>query len=64
MDKLSDREKDVLFYLVKGYNNKQIGKVLSISHHTVKAHVSALIRRFECSDRTEVAYLAGKYNII
>ena len=64
MNNLSDREKDVLYYLVKGCNNKEIGRILSISHHTVKAHVSKLIRLFECNDRTEVAYLAGKYNII
>jgi len=64
MVELTEREKDILTYLVKGLNNKEIGAKLCISKHTVKAHVSAIIRKFDCDDRTNVAYLAGKYNII
>ncbi len=64
MNQLSEREKDVLNYLVKGYNNKEIGDLLSISKHTVKAHVSAILRKYGCTDRTKLAYITGKYNII
>ncbi len=64
MEELTEREKDILTYLVMGLNNKEIGNKLCISKHTVKAHVSAIIRKFNCGDRTNVAYLAGKYNII
>lgn len=64
MNNLTEREKDVFFYLVKGYKNEDIGKELCISKHTVKSHVSVILRKLECKDRTEAAYLAGKYNII
>lgn len=64
MEDLTQREKDVLFYLVKGYTNIEIGKFLSISKHTVKFHVTTILKKLNCQDRTEAAYFAGKHNII
>ncbi|MBQ8168688.1 response regulator transcription factor [bacterium] len=64
MNKLTPSELKVLEYLVQGYNNKEIGKILFISQHTAKSHVCSIIKKTNLRDRTEVAYWAGKYNIL
>ena len=62
--KLTKREIEICKYLVQGKNNNEIGKLLFLSEHTVKYHVSSIITRFGASNRTEVAYILGKENII
>ena len=37
---LTDREKEIIFYLKKGLTNKEIAKKLYISFHTVKNHIT------------------------
>ena len=56
----TEKEQEVLHYLCKGYSNKQIGEALFISVHTVKAHLASIFRKLNVSNRTIVAYLAGK----
>lgn len=63
MKQLSEREKDVLSYIIKGYTNDKIGKELYISKHTAKFHVSTILRKLKSSNRTEAAFWAGKYNL-
>ncbi len=64
MDRLTPTEQEVLKHLVKGLTNVEIGKIMSISKHTAKAHVCSIIKKYECTDRTNVAYFVGKYNIL
>lgn len=61
---LTSREEDILNYLIQGYTNKEIAKILYISTHTAKAHVAAIMRKLSAKNRTEIAYLVGKYNLI
>ncbi len=60
---LTDRELEVLYYLTKSLTNKEIASILDITHHTVKAHISAILRKLECKNRTEVALHAMQYNL-
>ncbi|MBR6722160.1 response regulator transcription factor [bacterium] len=62
--KLTKRELEICKYLIQGKNNSEIGKLLYLSEHTVKFHVSSIIARLGASNRTEVAYILGKENII
>ena len=55
MDNLTNRQTEVLKYLIKGYSNPQIAEELSISLSTVKAHVSAILEKFNVKTRIEVA---------
>lgn len=64
MSILSEREEMVLKFMVKGYSNTEIGEQLNISRHTVKAHVSTIMRKLNAKDRSEVTYLAGKLSLI
>ena len=52
---LSKRESQVLVFVVQGYTNKEISKKLNISVHTVKAHVSSLLSKFNVEDRVSLA---------
>lgn len=38
LEVLSDREKDILIYITKGYSNKEIADTLCLSIHTVTTH--------------------------
>jgi DNA-binding NarL/FixJ family response regulator len=58
---LSDREMEVLSCVVKGKSNKEIAVVLSISHQTVKNHVTSILRKFNVDDRTQAVVYALKH---
>jgi DNA-binding NarL/FixJ family response regulator len=57
---LSDREAEVLAYVVKGMSNKEIASSLGISHQTVKNHVTSILRKFGVEDRTQAVVFALK----
>ena len=49
---LSPREIEVLEQLCNGYMNKDIAKILGISHQTVKNHVSMIFLKLGINTRT------------
>lgn len=51
---LSDREKETVDVLVTGASNKEIGRKLGITERTVKAHVSAILRKTDTADRVSL----------
>jgi DNA-binding NarL/FixJ family response regulator len=57
---LTEREHIVLTQLLKGLSNHQIARAMEISVHGVKRHVSNLLVKFDCSNRTEVALAAAR----
>ena len=61
---LTDREFEVLQYLVLGYSNAEIGEVLCISSHTAKAYVQSIINKLQAKGRTHVSYIAAKAGIV
>lgn len=61
---LTKREKEVLKLVCEGYNNVEIARILNISKHTSKAHVTSIIKKLNKRNRTESAYIAGKENLI
>lgn len=50
---LSTREIEVLVFLRKGFSNAEIGRTLGITERTVKAHVTAILKKMHASDRAE-----------
>ena len=51
----TNREKDVLELLCKGYTNIEIGENLNISFHTAKAHVASILRKLQVKNRLMAA---------
>ncbi len=61
---LSARELDVLHDLAEGLSNKQIARSLSISEHTVKFHINAILGKLGAQSRTEAVVRATRAGII
>ncbi|MGX4598554.1 LuxR C-terminal-related transcriptional regulator [Faecalimicrobium sp. JNUCC 81] len=63
---LTPRERDVLYNISKGYNNKEIAKILYISDYTVKKHVSSILSKLNLKNRQEaIIYVnENKFEII
>jgi DNA-binding NarL/FixJ family response regulator len=55
---LTPREIEVLYLLAEGASNLEISSKLYISISTVKTHISALMRKLECGNRTAAAKIA------
>lgn len=58
IEQLTKREKEVLTWLGKGLNNKDIAKKLFITEYTVKKHVSQILAKLELNGRTQAAVYA------
>lgn len=57
---LTRRECEVLQLLAEGKSNKKIGETLFISEKTVKNHVSNILQKMNCIDRTQAVVEAIK----
>jgi DNA-binding NarL/FixJ family response regulator len=55
LDQLTAREREVLRYIARGYLYKEIALRLGISVKTVEAHVSAVLRKLQLSNRHELS---------
>ncbi|EYU17166.1 LuxR C-terminal-related transcriptional regulator [Photorhabdus aegyptia] len=44
-DLFTQREWDVIFFMLQKYTSKQIGRMLSISHRTVETHIARIYER-------------------
>jgi DNA-binding NarL/FixJ family response regulator len=60
---LSDRQREVLTYLLQGKPNKTISNNMNISQNTVKAHLSGIFRTLGARNRTEAVYFAARAGV-
>lgn len=63
-DDLTDREKEILSWMVKGLNNTQIAAKLFVSQSTIKFHVSNILAKLGVTGRTEAVALAVKNRLV
>jgi two-component system NarL family response regulator len=61
---LSPRELQVLRELAAGNSNKEIGQLLQITEHTVKAHLKSILVKLGATGRTEATAIAIKRGLI
>jgi DNA-binding NarL/FixJ family response regulator len=61
---LSGREQQVLDILMTGVANKIIARELQITERTVKAHISAILRKTGAGDRVSLILKAQEKQII
>lgn len=62
--RLSSRQVDVLRLLAAGMSNKEICRELDLGAGTIKAHIAAIFRALDVSNRTEAANAARRLNIL
>lgn len=62
--KITKRERNIIKLIAEGYSNAEISEQLVISKNTVKNHVSNIIKKLSVSDRTQIALLATKENLL
>lgn len=55
---LSAREQEILRYMAGGFSNKEIADAVFLAEGTVKNHVSTILAKLNCRDRTQ-AVLRG-----
>jgi DNA-binding NarL/FixJ family response regulator len=63
LDQLTAREREVLRYIARGYLYKEIALRLGISVKTVEAHVSAVLRKLQLSNRHELSRWAVEHRM-
>ncbi len=61
---LTERELEVLKLVVAGKTNKEIAQELFVSYHTVKAHISSIMKKIECNGRVTLAVNALRQGYI
>jgi DNA-binding NarL/FixJ family response regulator len=64
LDQLTNREREVLRLLARGYAYKEIAKELYISIKTVETHVSDVLRKLQMSNRYELSRWAADRRLV
>ena len=64
LDQLTMREREVLRLIARGYLYKEIALELSIAPKTVEAHVSAVLRKLQLSNRHELSRWAVERRLV
>lgn len=61
---LTERERDVLKTLARGFSNKEIAQALFLTETTVKGYVSTVLSKLGVSDRTQAALIAVRHGLV
>jgi DNA-binding NarL/FixJ family response regulator len=64
LDQLTQREREVLRYIARGYAYKEIARELHISAKTVETHVSAVLRKLQLTNRYELSRWASDRRLV
>jgi DNA-binding NarL/FixJ family response regulator len=64
LEQLTAREREVLQHIARGYMYKEIAHRLGISTKTVEAHVSAVLRKLQLSNRHELSRWATTRRLV
>ena len=62
MNTLSQREKEVLHFLLENKKRKLIADTLFVTESTIKKHTAAIYRKLEITNRTELFEKAKDYS--
>lgn len=64
LDQLTNREREVMRLLARGYAYKEVAAKLTISIKTVETHASAVLRKLQLSNRHQLTTWAAKRKIV
>ena len=60
LSELSDREKEILKLVAKGYTNREIGAQIHLSEKTIKHYMTNILQKLHVRSRVEAALLIQK----
>jgi DNA-binding NarL/FixJ family response regulator len=63
-DALTEREREVLALVARGYTNRQIAEALSLSEKTARNHLSHILEKLGLSRRSEAAVYAVEHQLV
>lgn len=63
LDKLTEREQEVMRLIARGYTYREVGEKLFISIKTVETHVGKVLHKLQLSNRHELAHWAARRGI-
>ena len=61
---LTEREFEVLNYMIEGFSNPEIAGKIFVSDCTVKAHIGHILEKMKVQNRVQAVVKAVKKNII
>ncbi len=64
LDKLTEREQEVMRLIARGYTYREVGEKLFISIKTVETHVGKVLHKLQLSNRHELARWAAQRRIV
>lgn len=64
LERLTDREREVLTAISRGYNNTEIGERLFIGAATVKTHINSLFTKLGLRDRAQAVVFAYESGLV
>lgn len=64
LERLTDREREVLTSIGRGYNNTEIGERLFIGAATVKTHINSLFTKLGLRDRAQAVVFAYESGLV
>jgi DNA-binding NarL/FixJ family response regulator len=64
LDRLTQREREVMRLIARGYAYKEVAKELYLSVKTVETHVSAVLRKLQLSNRYELSRWAADRRLL
>jgi DNA-binding NarL/FixJ family response regulator len=64
LDRLTEREREVMRLIARGYSYKEVASELFISVKTVETHMSAVLRKLQLSSRHELTRWASDRRLL
>jgi DNA-binding NarL/FixJ family response regulator len=64
LDRLTEREREVMRLIARGYAYKEVARELVISIKTVETHVSSVLRKLQLSSRHELTRWAAARRLV
>ena len=64
LDRLTEREREVMRLIARGYAYKEVASTLFISIKTVETHVSSVLRKLQLSSRHELTRWASERRLL